>query len=88
MLCKQHGVRRLYVFGSALSEHFSDDSDIDLLVDFSGVDLKLYADNYYSFKFALEEAFHRSVDLIEEHALRNPFLKQNIEAHRELLYAA
>ncbi|TCZ65203.1 nucleotidyltransferase [Flaviaesturariibacter aridisoli] len=87
-LCQRHGVRRLYVFGSILSDRFSEDSDIDLLVDFSGVDLKHYADNYYNFKFALEEALHHPVDLIEEKALRNPFFKQSVEAQRQLLYAA
>jgi predicted nucleotidyltransferase len=87
-LCKKHGVRRLYAFGSVLSDRFSDDSDIDFLVDFAGVDLARYADNYYDFKFALEEALHRPIDLIEEKALRNPFLKQSVEASRHLLYAA
>ncbi|MGZ3880282.1 MAG: nucleotidyltransferase family protein [Flavisolibacter sp.] len=87
-LCKQYRVRKLYVFGSVLSERFSDTSDIDLLVDFSGVDLIHYADNYYNFKFALEEALHRSVDLIEEQAVHNPFFRQSIDTQRQILYAA
>ena len=32
--CRQHGIRRLAVFGSALREDFGPDSDIDLLVEF------------------------------------------------------
>ena len=43
MLCKHHHVERLYLFGSALSSNFSENSDIDLLVQFGNVNLsKLY----------------------------------------------
>ncbi len=87
-LCKKHGVSSLYVFGSVLSDNFGIDSDIDLLVNFSGINLQDFADNYYGLKFALEEIFDRPVDLIEEKALRNPYLKRSIVAHRHLLYAA
>jgi predicted nucleotidyltransferase len=87
-LCSKHGVQKLYAFGSVLSDRFSDDSDVDFLVDFSGIDLSRYADNYFELKFALEETLQHAVDLIEEKALRNPFLKQSIEANRQLLYAA
>jgi uncharacterized protein len=87
-LCRKYGVASLYVFGSVLSDKFSKESDIDLLVNFSTIDLPRYADNYYDFKFALEATLHHPVDLIEEKALRNPFFKQRIQATRQLLYAA
>lgn len=32
--CRQHGIRRLALFGSALRDDFGPDSDIDLLVTF------------------------------------------------------
>ena len=32
--CREHGITRLAVFGSALRDDFSSDSDIDLLVEF------------------------------------------------------
>src|SRR5437016_4213319 len=32
--CRRNGVRRLALFGSALTERFSDASDIDILVEF------------------------------------------------------
>ena len=37
-LCKSHKVQRLFVFGSVLSDRFQKDSDIDLIVDFQGVE--------------------------------------------------
>ncbi|RZJ39222.1 MAG: hypothetical protein EOO18_01335 [Chryseobacterium sp.] len=33
-LCEQHKVRRLYAFGSVLTDRFQQDSDVDLIVDF------------------------------------------------------
>ena len=32
--CRQHGIKRLAVFGSALREDFGPESDIDVLVEF------------------------------------------------------
>ncbi len=32
--CRQRGIRRLAVFGSALRDDFRADSDVDLLVEF------------------------------------------------------
>jgi predicted nucleotidyltransferase len=85
-LCNQHNVAKLYVFGSALGGNFRRDSDIDLLVTFGNIDLNKYADNYFDFKFSLEDLFDRKVDLLEEKAIKNPFLKQSISVSRELLY--
>src|SRR5579871_592968 len=32
--CQQHGIRKLSLFGSVLSERFSESSDVDVLVEF------------------------------------------------------
>jgi predicted nucleotidyltransferase len=32
--CKKHHIRRLSFFGSVISEHFTQDSDVDVLVEF------------------------------------------------------
>ena len=34
-LCKKHKVHKLFVFGSILTNHFNDKSDVDLVVDFN-----------------------------------------------------
>jgi predicted nucleotidyltransferase len=85
-LCLQHKVNRLYAFGSVLTSQFKDESDIDLMVDFRPIDLNQYADNYFNFKFALEDILHRPIDLLEEQAIKNPFFKQAIEKQRQLIY--
>ncbi|HEX4374764.1 MAG TPA: nucleotidyltransferase domain-containing protein [Puia sp.] len=85
-LCSAHKVKQLFAFGSVLTEKFNNESDIDLLVNFEPIDVSLYVDNYYDFKFSLQEILNRPVDLLEEKAIRNPYFKQSINLHRQLIY--
>jgi predicted nucleotidyltransferase len=85
-LCENHKVRSLYAFGSVLSSNFNTNSDIDLIVEFNDIDVKDYADNYFDFKFSLEEIFNRPVDLLEEQAIKNPYFKQVVNQSKELVY--
>lgn len=87
-LCEKHKVKRLYAFGSVLTDKFSDSSDIDLMVDFDAIDLQQYADNYFSLKFALEDALCRSVDLLEEKTVQNPYFRKAVEGQRQLIYGS
>jgi predicted nucleotidyltransferase len=85
-LCASHKVKRLYAFGSVLTEQFNKNSDVDLIVDFDPIDVANYADNYFDLKFSLQDILHRPVDLLEEKALRNPYFKQAISQNRKLVY--
>ena len=85
-LCKTHRVKSLYAFGSVLTDHFSDESDIDLIVDFANMDVEDYADNYFDLKFSLQEIFKRQIDLLEENAIRNPYFKESVNLQRQLVY--
>jgi len=85
-LCSRHKVRRLFAFGSVLTDSFKKDSDVDLVVDFQDVNLYEYADNYFDLKESLENLFKRNVDLLEEKAIKNPYLKQSIDSSKQLVY--
>ena len=85
-LCERHKVGRLYAFGSALTDRFSADSDVDLVVDFDKQAIADYFINYFVFKYSLEDVFNRKVDLLEEQAIRNPYLRQNIDRNKQLIY--
>lgn len=85
-LCVQHNVASLFVFGSAVSNRFNSESDVDLLVDFKDVELYDYADNYFNLKSSLEEIFKRKVDLLESKALNNPFLISSINQTKQVIY--
>ncbi|WP_212754660.1 nucleotidyltransferase family protein [Nakamurella aerolata] len=87
-LCREFGVRRLAVFGSAVTERFNPErSDVDFLVEFADSAPQTLS-HYFRFKGALEALVDRSVDLVEAGALRNPFIIESIEASKEDLYAA
>ena len=81
-LCLAHNVKELYAFGSILREDFNNESDVDLVVDFDPIDTVLYADNYYDFKFSLEDILKRPIDLLEEKAISNPYFRENIHQQR------
>jgi len=85
-LCENHNVKSLYAFGSVLSSNFNTNSDRDLIVEFKNIDVKDYADNYFDFKFSLEDIFNRPVDLLEEQAIKNPYFKQVVNQSKELVY--
>ncbi len=85
-LCKKHKVRQLFVFGSILTNRFTDKSDVDMVVNFDNVDLMDYADNYFELKYSLQNLFGRDVDLLEEKAIRNPVLQRNINNTKQLVY--
>ena len=44
-LCDAHKVKRLYAFGSILTDKFNEHSDVDFIVEFNSVDINQYADN-------------------------------------------
>lgn len=85
-LCEEHKVDKMYLFGSALQENFSEKSDIDFLVRFKPINLAEYFGNFISFKEKLEELLGKKIDLIEEQTLRNPILIRSIDRSKELVY--
>jgi len=85
-LCNSNKVKTLFAFGSVTTENFRPDSDIDLVVDISEMDPLLYSDNYFSLKTQLENLFQRHIDLLEQKAIKNPFLKHQIDQTKVLIY--
>lgn len=88
-LCRQYAVRRLAVFGSAVRTDFDEScSDIDLLVEFQPLPLTQRTQNYLALREALSNLLHREVDLVEDGAIRNPFILQRVRDEQQVLYAA
>ena len=88
-LCVIYGVRRLDLFGSALTDRYdSDGSDLDFLVEFQPAALNAYADAYFGLLEALGRLFGRPVDLVVESAIKNPYFLQSVEQTRTLVYEA
>src|SRR5690606_4296691 len=83
--CQQHHVEALSLFGSAAKNAMHEDSDIDLLVEFSAdMDVLEYADNYFSLLDQLQEILNRKVDLVSSKSLKNPILKEEVYQSKDL----
>ena len=89
-LCREYGVLRLEVFGSALASRFDPQtSDIDFLVAYpSGHDLGPWMTHHFALKERLAEMLGRPVDLVIINAIRKPRFVEAIRDSRRLLYAA
>jgi predicted nucleotidyltransferase len=85
-ICRQYNVKKLFAFGSVLTDKFSEKSDVDLIVDFDKQAVKDHFLNYFDFKYSLENVFKRDVDLLEEQPIRNSYLRKNIENSKILIY--
>lgn len=84
----KHHVGKLFIFGSLVRDSLKPGSDVDFLVSFKQVRLEEYADNYFEFKFSLEDLFEREIDLLEEKAIKNPYLLKSINSEKQLVYEA
>jgi len=87
-LCEEHKVKELFVFGSAVSDKFNEQSDVDLVVEFGEVSINAYADNYFDFIEKLEDLFGRKVDLITAKYLKNRIFIRRLEQTKQKLFAA
>lgn len=85
-LCELNKVNSLFAFGSVTTDKFRPDSDIDLVVDIDDNDPISYSDKYFNLKFQLEEILKRQIDLLEQKAIRNKFLKNEIDRTKVLIY--
>lgn len=67
---ERFSVKRLALFGSVARDDASEESDVDVLVEFEGPST---FDGYFGLKFYLEDLFGRDVDLVTEAGLRPVF---------------
>ena len=80
-ILKKHNVKRASLFGSIVREDYTDDSDIDILVELEdGLSLLDFID----IKLEIEDATKRKVDLVE-HATIKPSLKKYVLKQQEAL---
>mgnify|MGYP006290422041 CR=1 FL=1 len=88
--CRKWKVVRLEVFGSALREDFSPESDVDLLVTFEeDADWSLF--DHAQMEMELSEILSRDVDLITRRSIessRNPYRRREILNQAQTVYEA
>ena len=83
--CRRHHIRRLAVFGSALSRGMTADSDIDVLVEFEPEHIPGLA--FFSMQQELSEILGRPVDLNTPQFL-SPHFREQVKADALVIYEA
>lgn len=87
-ICERHGVVRLRVFGSALSDRFDPHhSDVDFLVDYRP-DAERTFTALFALRDELERVVGRPVDLIDTRNVRNPYFARSVFDSAQDVYAA
>ena len=88
-LCRQHNVLYLSLFGSAATgEGYTEDSDLDFVVEFRPTGFGAYADAYFGLWESLESLFNKPVDLVVGSAIRNPYFLEVVQKTRMSVYGA
>lgn len=89
-LCKKYKVKKLYVFGSILTNRFNDQSDVDFSVDFDKESInrdKLdWASLFFDFIHEMESLLGRKIDMVFDANISNPIFRQELDRTKQLIY--
>ena len=87
-VCKKYQVKSLYLFGSAATDNFKKNSDVDFLIEYSrdAEGLPLQPFDYFDVLFELENITRTKVDLLVKEAMRNAYFIQSVEKQKILIY--
>ncbi len=87
-LCISYNVKSLFAFGSVCTDKFNEKSDVDFLISFNPMRYEDYADSYFQLAEELETLLQRSVDLVTDKSLSNPYFIESINQTKTLIYGA
>jgi len=86
-LFEKHKIKNAYLFGSALTDKFDEKSDVDFLVNFNDdLDPVEKGELMWSLRFSLEDDLNRSIDLLTESSLKNPYFIEEINETKQKIY--
>lgn len=86
-LCREHGVARLEVYGSAADGRFDPQrSDFDFIACFAPEAQDSIAQHFVEFGEALERLLGRHVDLMTDRPIANPYFRRAVDASRREIY--
>lgn len=83
----RHGVAELSLFGSAVNGNFTEESDVDFLVDFLP-DRDDPFEDFCALKDELQAITERDIDLVVARAIKNPYFRESALDQVERIYVA
>lgn len=86
-LFKKHKIKNAYIFGSAVTDKFNNDSDVDFLVNLQdGLNPVDAGGHLWDLEYELKDLLHRDIDLLTERSLKNPYFISEINATKVAIY--
>lgn len=89
-LCKKYKVRKLFVFGSILTDRFNSNSDVDFSADFDKEAIENenldWADLFFGFINDLQALLKRKVDLVVDSNISNSYFRKELDNTKQLIY--
>ncbi|MBP6611763.1 MAG: nucleotidyltransferase domain-containing protein [Paludibacter sp.] len=86
-LFKKHKIKNAYIFGSALTDRFNNESDVDFIVNLQdGLNPVDAGEHLWDLEYELKDLLLRDVDLITERSLKNPYFISEINATKIAIY--
>ena len=87
LLCNKYKVKRIFVYGSIVKGNFNPKtSDVDLIVEIEDLPPSEKGELIMKLWTELEELFARKVDLLTNLNIKNPYLRNEIENSKYLIY--
>jgi uncharacterized protein len=86
LVCRAMPVKRLGIFGSALTKELGAESDVDVLVVFEADERIDLFEKYFQLKEHLEKVFKREVDLTVDRPFKNPIFRDAVDKTRTIIY--
>jgi uncharacterized protein len=86
-ICEAHHVKKLYAFGSVVTDDYQFYSDVDLLVDFENEEENNeFSENFFWLRENLIYTLKKPIDLLFYKKALNSKIKTEIEAKKVLIY--
>lgn len=86
-LCERFRVDKLFAFGSVVTNRFAPQaSDLDLIVELEAMPPVEKGEMLIGLWDALEKLFGLKVDLLTDQPIKNPYLRQEVEKTKRLIY--
>ena len=79
---RNHHVKKAYVFGSVVTDRFTESSDVDFLIEPQGEveqpDPVVRGEVLWDLYYALQDLLHRKVDMVTRNSLSNKYFIQEL----------
>ncbi len=75
ILQKEYAIKKIGLFGSFVDEHFTEESDIDILIELE----KPIGWKFFGMELFLEKIFNRKIDLVTKNALKEQLKDKILE---------